>query len=71
MDLSDFARKNDPRFPKSLGLCAECGEEFDVSDMEDCDDCLEDRKTGITPALCSDECKEGHDKRKHNEEVIV
>ena len=57
----------DPRFPKSLGLCAECGEEFDVSDMEDCELCPDSQETGTPPALCSDECMELHSKQKHND----
>ena len=66
-DWSDFARKNDPRFPKSHGLCAGCGEEFDVSDMDDCELCLDDRKTGRPPALCSDECLQLHNNKEHQD----
>ena len=67
-DWSDIARRNDPRFPKSHGPCAECREEFDVSDMDDCEDCLEDRKTGINPALCSDECLQLHNNKEHQDD---
>ena len=67
-DWSDIAKKNDPRFPKSHGPCAECGEEFDVSDMDDCEDCLEDPKTGINPALCSDECLQLHNNKEHQDD---
>ena len=68
MDWSDIAKKNDPRFPKSHGLCAECGEEFDVSDMDDCEDCFEDPKTGITPPLCSGECSQLHNNKEHQDD---
>ncbi len=51
--------------------CAECGEQGDPADMDDCELCLDDRKTGRPPALCSDECMELHSKQEHNEEVIA
>ena len=67
MDWSDIAKRNDPRFPKDNGLCAGCGEEFDVSDMDDCEGCLEDRNTGINPAICSDECLQLHNNKEHQD----
>ena len=48
--------------------CAECGEQGDPADMDDCELCLDDRKTGRPPALCSDECLQLHNNKEHQDD---